>query len=109
MSTYAIAGAIEKLAKVFEEVIREKNEIEMEKLEFEKEKFEFNKQQLQLNESLLNELSAEDDTSKECEHDWEVTNFEMTNDDFIFLHTCRKCKETKAVSMRHFIELVSQM
>lgn len=71
MSTYLIAGAIERFSKDFKEVISEKNKIEREKLEFEREKFEFNKKQLQLNESLLKESLKEGSTSKECEHKWE--------------------------------------
>lgn len=53
MSTYAIASAIETLAKNFKDVVSEKNKIEREKLNFEREKFEFNKQQLKLTSDAL--------------------------------------------------------
>ena len=97
MSTYSIAGAIEKFAKDFKEVVSEKNKIEREKLEFEKEKFEFHKQKLQLKEG---------NVSKECEHDWEAVNFTMTNDDIILHYKCRKCNANKDESIKQLSENV---
>lgn len=95
MSTYAIADAIEKLAKNFKEVVSEKNKIEKEKLAFEKEKFEFNKQQLKLTSDALD---YEHKTL--CNHDWrfECSLVNMTGCGERY--RCAKCGETKTVGIQ---------
>lgn len=73
MSTYAMAGAIEKFAKNFKDAANEKNKIEKAKLDFEKEKFEFYKQQHILpsdtNKSNVNKCNISK-CELECDHNW---------------------------------------
>lgn len=89
MSTYVIAGAIEKLVNNFRETIREKNTIEREKLAFEKEKFEFNKT-----------LKEERLKPKSCCHNWiiEVRKsdyMDEQNNEYCIVHQhCSECGMT---------------
>jgi predicted SprT family Zn-dependent metalloprotease len=95
MSTYAIADAIERLAKNFKEAVSEKNKIEREKLEFEREKFEFDKQQLK---STSGTLDYECKTF--CNHDWrfECSLVNMTGCGERY--RCAKCGDTKTVGIQ---------
>lgn len=51
-------------------------------------------------------LGSTCDAPKECEHDWEVINFTMTNDDIIFHCKCKKCNANKDEYMKQLVENV---
>lgn len=99
MSTYAIAGAIEKFAKNFKDVISEKNKIEKEKLAFEKEKFEFNKQQLNLNENAFS-TNKHYECEVSCNHDWQFECHIVNMGGCAERYRCAKCGEVKTVEVQ---------
>lgn len=94
MSTYAIAGAIEKLTESYKTAIKEKNQIERERLMFEKEKFEFAKKKEE--ERKYNKEECKLANKEECEHEWEMIGSSLTSSGVTYLYTCSKCGKRKS-------------
>lgn len=95
MSTYLIAGAIEKFSKDISNAISEKNRIEKDKLTFEREKFEFNKQQGKQQKE-CNQPPTEyppELHSNGCVHDWKLAGRLFGTKSRYTMWLCSKCNE----------------
>lgn len=47
--------------------------------------------------------APKDNVLNECEHSWEVTSFDLKNDDLYFYYTCRKCGSIRVTPLSSYV------